>query len=921
MVLTWDQERENLKAWETYLVEFERLQTTVINYCVVDLLDDCEETTDWSYALGPAPVTGADHTEGNASLYLGTQSTPDYNGIYYKYISSVNGTNKLLALSLYIDDTSTMDTSYAVKIKIGSDASNYYLMNYPASALNDGWNELECDIATEMSTQGSPDITDLTLIRIDLRGTEYKESGDIRMDWWRLLGSCGITSSATAISGVDVSDFPNQGYIQIGDEIIMYTAKTGIAPGCFESVRGCFGTIAASSTSGAIIREPFDKYWGSKINIKTGGLDISNDRALLDMPKGIKGKIEPDEGRSSLDTLTFKLTNKNNIVSKMTSLVPMRDRMLTLWAGYENIPATAYEQEFVGLIKGWKPDGSLEKYEFSVGDLRRTYKKELFSQIGKARITNVGGINSSVTSLTVTSTDGASAGDRAFTDPADSYDIKTYLQIDDEIMGPVTSMSASSFTVTSRGVFGTQADSHSEDADISEAIVFDGRNPITMILQILTSTGSASANGPYDVLPAHCGFGVASGYIDFTTFENERDEWTEDYQVAFCIKDSEKNGKEWLEKELLRMVGGYIITLRNGILSLRMYHRQALADSTIVTADDIIKIAKYNPGHNNIINQTLVKFSPNPLDDKYRELWEDIDADSISKHGASPMVITEFKGLHGDWSLLDPTLDGLNILGDFTARMLGRYQNPAPEITLQVLNKHRNINTGDIVAIVHDALPDPNPASGNPLTGRGVNLEEYEVVARKLNYSQNNSYVEIDLLRAIYAEGQQQYYDYIYRQYLGNSGSYSANNIYGAAIQWVTNRPVVPSTNKIRLRCYVAKESTLTGYARGCLVTTDYTVIYSDANIAVSSILTSPSYTWITFEFTPGAAAGKDILYLGFDLIDTNGRWCYWRSYDWGSDDDLNPDTRMIQFNPITWQVASFYPTYDRMADVAEKLF
>ncbi|MCK5639224.1 MAG: hypothetical protein KAJ19_00450 [Gammaproteobacteria bacterium] len=754
----------------------------------------------------------------------------------------------------------------------------------------------------------------------------------LEFDRYSTTLSANLTISATAVSGDDVTLFPNQGYLYNDGEIIQYSNKTGGAPGAFEvSVRGCFRTPAVSAASGAEIREPLDKYWGTKTGILPGDIEgISDDRAVMDMPEGIKGRVNPDEGKASISNINVSLLNKSDQVSSMVSMVPMKNRKATLWAGYENLHADDYEKEFVGLVKDWEPDSKLLKYKFSIGDLRRSYRTSLFTQIGKTKLN--GGINNVVTTIPVNSTAAASAGDRKFTDPGSGYDIDTYLRINDEILGPVTAMSATGFTVNGRGVFGTIAAAHSDDDDVNEAIGIDSRNPITFLLQILTSTG-ASSNGDYDVLPVHCGFGINEDLIDVVTFETERDDWTGPYTIGFFLDETEGDGKAWIEKELLRLIGGYMISLRSGLISLRMYHRQALASSRQLDIDDIRQVVNYNPGHLQVLNQILTQYSKNPYNGVYRELWEQIDVDSISKHGSSPLLTVSFNGVHGEHSLFDSTLDGLNILADYTTRMLARYGNPPPEVTLRLSPKHRDLDTGDLVAVTHKLFPNSSPATGDNLTGIGVEIEEYEVIARKFNYAKENQYVEIDALRAIFAEGATEYLNYLYQQYLFNiyiiikgiDPPFTTVNT-GVCQYWDSNRFTL-TANKIRLRALMSLSpgDPVNGTIRGTLKLTDGTYIYSDSTIAQSTLPNFPTQAWQTFEFTPGASEGKIMLWIGIHKASgINPGSTRWASFNWdlAGVPDLVADSHAATFNsnPASHAILTHYTTQDLCADVAEKL-
>jgi hypothetical protein len=736
--------------------------------------------------------------------------------------------------------------------------------------------------------------------------------------------SASASDTATAISGDDVTDFPNQGDLLNGSEIIEYDNKTGTAPGCFEvSLRGAFQTVAVSAASGGTIREPFDKYWGSKIGILPGDLDgISDDRAVLGMPQGIKASIIPDEGKSSIGNISVTLDNKDNIISKMLSIVPMKNRKATLWAGYENLHADEYEKEYVGLIKSWVLENDFNRYRVTISDLRRSYRQGLFTQVGKTRLN--GTIDNVVTTIPVDNTAGVSGGDVAFTDPADSYDIDTYLKVEDEIMGPVTAMSATGFTVTTRGVFGTVADSHADDSDVDELIIFDSRNPIDMILQLLMSTGDGT-NGDYDDLPSHCGFGIDEDLIDVTTFETERDDWTASYTIGFVINDTQTDGKSWIEKELLRLVGGYIVALRNGTLSLRMYHRQALADERSIDQDDIISIRRYDPRHTDILNWMLVRYSKNPGDGVYRELYEHINADSASKHGFSPLAEVSFDGVHDDKSLFDPTLDGLNLLADYTNRITVRYANEAPALKVQVSSNHRDLNEGDLIALTHPDLPNFNPDTSELLTGLGITTEEYEIVSRMMKYSGEKQYVEFDLLRAIFAPGSTLYLDYFYKQYLRNGFlnfwfSRPGFTPRGAGQYWNSNNFVL-TANIVRLRAQLSKGAAIpvTGNVSGVLVCTDTTVVVSDTIIAASALPTWPDFSWFTFEFTPGAAAGKTLQWLGLEKTGAGlGHWGIFDHSAGGGDQDEDSNAGLYLSTRDVWDID--YEFRDVTADIAEKL-
>jgi hypothetical protein len=556
-----------------------------------------------------------------------------------------------------------------------------------------------------------------------------------------------IDGSATAVSGLDVSNFPNDGYLKIDNEIVKYSSKTGTASGMFTlSERGAFNTLAASHASGVNIVEPIDKYWASHIDLDAGGLDISNDRALLKMPEGLKSTIEPDEGKSDISDLKLTMVDKNNRFSDVLSINPMRNRQATLWVGFNNLSASAFEKEFVGVVKNIRPSADYTKHDINISDLKRSYKNSLFTQIGKCRLASA--LTIAGLTLTVTSTAAASAGDRKFTDPASGYEIDTYVKVEDEIMGPVASITATTIVIESggRGAFGTTAATHASGNDVNENIVINNVSAVSLILQLLTSTGDGT-NGTYDVLPSHIGFGIDEDLVDVTTFETERDTFFFIDNVSFFIDDTIKEGKQWIEEQLLRLLGAYIITLGNGKLSFRVYHQQGNVIHSL-TEDNMELRPVMNLLLPTINNQVLVYYSKRPDNGEYRELYERINADSISKHGSAPLSVLRFDGAHGTHSLLNDNLDGYGMVRNAAYRLTGRFGDVAPSLNTKLLPSLRDANVGELVEVTHSKLLNLTPASGSTLESRGITIERYEIVSKATKYSDKRIQVKAGLLRA-----------------------------------------------------------------------------------------------------------------------------------------------------------------------------
>lgn len=565
-----------------------------------------------------------------------------------------------------------------------------------------------------------------------------------------LLGD--LTVGASAVSGVDISDFPNNGYITTpSGEIIEYHQKTfvpasGASAGFFQvSTRGVFKTTAASAASGDVVKPPFidTVLWSS-----TEHPELGSGLPILEVPNGVSQQITPTEGKSTIGTMSFTVVDDDNFFSKLSSLIPLRNTKVTMKAGFKNLPLADFETEWVGLVRELELSNDHNKWEIICKDLKRFLKTDIFTQFGETELS--GSLTDSALTINVDSTDASVVPDTAFVDPAD-FPYSVYVKINDEIIGPITSISTTTLTVQAggRGSFGTVASAHSIDDSVEQAFLFGPANPITLALEIMLSTGDGTNHATYDTLSSTMGMAIDSSLVDVAEFESQRDEFIAGTNYQFYIDSQQNEGKTWIEKNILRPTNSVIFVLRNGNISYKISTPPIPGSTPVSIGINQVKgKVNFDIGLSNIINQIQMQYNKDPLSGDFKKTLLIIDADSISRHGPSPIREIPLDGVHGATSLMG------DLGGDATAISIGknyraRFSEVAPVLKTKINLTLRENKVGDLVAFTWDKLPDWLPNRQELLTGR--NLVDNIMEISSFNPKYDASEIEIKLIGTQYS--------------------------------------------------------------------------------------------------------------------------------------------------------------------------
>ena len=149
------------------------------------VIDSCDSDTDWNVSNTEGSIsvnnTAGSMKEGTACLNLSKTSGSETTIEYYKTTTTFDFTNDIVYVWYYIADATKIND---VRMKVGSDSSNYYYNDFTPS---NGWNLLAFFKDDADGSTGSPDVTNCDYIALEITyaNASTEVSGDEqRMDFW-----------------------------------------------------------------------------------------------------------------------------------------------------------------------------------------------------------------------------------------------------------------------------------------------------------------------------------------------------------------------------------------------------------------------------------------------------------------------------------------------------------------------------------------------------------------------------------------------------------------------------------------------------------------------------------------------------------------------------------------------------------------
>ncbi len=435
----------------------------------------------------------------------------------------------------------------------------------------------------------------------------------------------------------------------------------------------------------------------------------------LKTPSGFGSNVVPAQGQSSVSGGTIPILHSDEFEDVVKNYKPLKNRKVTVYAGlsFQFVDISDCPIVFTGLVRDLTPWDDGLGWDVSVVDLTKELSKEVFLML---EVAESGAINSTASSVPVA------------LDAHISFDDSGYIKIEDEVI-KYTSKTSNAFAGCTRGACGTKAAAHEDKATIKEFLVTDKNlHPITLALQVICSTGEGT-NGPYDVLPARHGLGISKDLVNITGAENSFQTLIDanpSDKFQFWIERSE-NAKMWIESQILKPTGSYLVVRGDGKLSARLFSPPVGSATLFQFTDSNVKQAvaagNYDRQYNRIVWQYDFDASGRSRGQAYYQ-----DDESIEAYGSTWTMTVEAKGIRRTFADGTDTTS-LTMMSARSERLLARFAEPPMTVTLEAFFEAFTVEPGDLVYFQSDRILDPRTGA------RGIGPYVMEVVSRSPNYA------------------------------------------------------------------------------------------------------------------------------------------------------------------------------------------
>lgn len=500
-------------------------------------------------------------------------------------------------------------------------------------------------------------------------------------------------------------------------------------------------------------------------------------KRLLYNPGARSNQIDPLRCHTTFSSMQITLIDLNGEISKLVSNYTMKNRMVTLYAGYQNISESDF-MPFTAQIDNWMKTSDGTGYIFFLVGPLKNFLKNILS--GHTRLSQKYNVGDSI--MFVTSLDNRFAGS---TDLQDGQGARNFIKVGDcvysylgrgnEILdgtvlwmtapaptgvaGQINKWKTSTAYTVGQTVYtgtagnakfftcvraGTSASSgtgpvgpgvpmffgvkfiqpmgtgslqdanHDSGETVDNYVLYQG-NPVTLMLQIMLSTGVGtnwSGTGTnYDVLPYGQGIGIPYSLVNITHIEEQRDVFLRSVVVQQFFHE-ESQGIKFFEDHLCQTLCFWLFENRQGQADVTFFYvPMGTLDAVTINDSLIIGSPQYDANLQTgaeFVNQSTVYYDFQPTsgsDDSYISLISIFDSNSQTKYReASSLEIKAkfFKTIFG----------GGRLAFRSASMFINLYKDPPPKINCKMLYSTHLINVGDVVNVGSKFFPDPKSAFG-----------------------------------------------------------------------------------------------------------------------------------------------------------------------------------------------------------------
>ncbi|MDB6061571.1 MAG: hypothetical protein JWM78_1674 [Verrucomicrobiaceae bacterium] len=426
-------------------------------------------------------------------------------------------------------------------------------------------------------------------------------------------------------------------------------------------------------------------------------------------------QIQPDQGRSSIGTISLEVIDKAGAFSAILKARDdagkgIRYSRVRVYQGFRGMDWTAISSNLIQTQIVDDLAYGEGVYKISCADVQRQIRDDIFTLVTTSLSQP---ITAAAMLIPVFSVDGFQRVQHGTTYTDAPSQKVGYIKIDDEVIRWTSTTTDADlglcFVVGERGVLGSKAADHDIDTsasadrktEISEFVYLE--LPAVKLAYALL-TGSLYGQ-PGEHLPDGWNLGIAGAYVRTTDFVSiGSDLWntaTDDGLVVRFAGEDEQDGKQFIEQQLCLLLGCFMPVYSNGELGLRRFTsilHNAPHDYQI-DHSNAVKLSDLSIDIRSVYNVLSVEWNYDYLRDKLTRQKILIDDESRSKYKATPTKALQFRGLHGSRHTTT-TVEGL------FDRLRDRYAAPPHRLKVRCLPQLNIVEVGDIVRVKSDGIRD-----------------------------------------------------------------------------------------------------------------------------------------------------------------------------------------------------------------------
>lgn len=457
---------------------------------------------------------------------------------------------------------------------------------------------------------------------------------------------------------------------------------------------------------------------------------------VLEAVEAVSQRIVPDEGRSEIGAMSFRLVDRNSAIttefrSKLNSSRGLRGKTVRLYRGYEGFAFSEFALFQTQVVRDVEYD--FGAYSVECSDITREQRKDVFEPKATTLRLSCTDIETTISVYDTTAFLAVEHGTSWSDAPSATVG---YIKIQDEVIR-WTGKTTDSFTGCTRGALNTRAKAHSVDA----ATASDQRTKVEEVIYLeLPAPKLAYAictgvlYGQAGTLPAHWHLGIDPALVKVADFTGVgADLWVPaDDAKGFIMRfaqEKAQDGKSFLEKAVFSPMGCFSPIYANGQIGLRRM-AALTSDAAVVatlTEREVVSHSGLSHDMSGMINDFQIDWSYDGKDARRRTRF--VDRRSALVHGRAPLKKLEWRGVYGSRHTDVTIWQRLFALRD-------RYSSPPLRLQAALMPSLSSLEVGDVVRV--------NVANLRDFTGATATINRaFEVQRLAINHSTGD--IDVDL--------------------------------------------------------------------------------------------------------------------------------------------------------------------------------